>query len=115
MSGTNPPMDVRPFPIRAGQWQVSSSGGFYPRWSKDGKEMFYISLNNELMSVRIEPGQIFQTGPPKLISRLPELTDVESGYDVSPDKQRFVFFVFTRKPESVPLTVELNWQSELKN
>jgi len=36
---------VVPFPQgdRGGRWQISSEGGFAPRWSLDGKEIYYIS------------------------------------------------------------------------
>jgi len=32
---------VRPFPAGAGKWQVSTGGGAYPRWSLDGRRVFY--------------------------------------------------------------------------
>ena len=32
---------VRPFPGPGGKWQVSSGGGNYPKWSRNGKELFY--------------------------------------------------------------------------
>jgi Tol biopolymer transport system component len=34
---------VRPFPTGAGRWQVSRTGGDWPRWSRDGKELFFLS------------------------------------------------------------------------
>jgi Tol biopolymer transport system component len=33
---------VRPFPTGAGRWQVSRTGGDFPRWSRDGKELFFL-------------------------------------------------------------------------
>jgi eukaryotic-like serine/threonine-protein kinase len=105
---------VRPFPIAAGQWQVSMSGGYYPRWRQDGKELYYVSLKDELMSVEIKSGVDFQSGTPKMLGHLPPLADTISGYDVTPDGQRFLIGVFTRKADPVPLTIALNWQNELK-
>ena len=34
---------VAPFPGPGGKWQVSTAGGFEPRWRRDGKELFYIA------------------------------------------------------------------------
>ena len=34
---------VVPFPGPGGTWQVSTTGGLYPRWRRDGKEIFFIS------------------------------------------------------------------------
>jgi len=31
-------VDVRSYPERAGKWQASTTGGNYPRWSRDGSE-----------------------------------------------------------------------------
>src|SRR2546421_5248322 len=44
---------VRPFPVGAGKWQVSSGGGDQPRWRGDGKELFYLSADHKLMAVEV--------------------------------------------------------------
>lgn len=45
---------VRSFPAPGGKWQVSIGGGIYPRWRRDGKELFYVAPNNKLMAVPIQ-------------------------------------------------------------
>src|SRR5262249_1276857 len=50
---------IQPFPgSGGGRCLVSSSGGGQPRWRRDGKELFYISPDRQLMAVpiRIGPG-----------------------------------------------------------
>jgi len=37
-----------------GKWQISSSGGQQPLWRRDGKELFYLSSDDNLMSVPIK-------------------------------------------------------------
>jgi eukaryotic-like serine/threonine-protein kinase len=44
---------VRPFQGSGGQSQVSTSGGVYPRWSRDGKELYYVAPDAKLMAVPI--------------------------------------------------------------
>ncbi len=34
---------VRPFPGPGGQWLISAAGGIQARWSRDGKELYYVA------------------------------------------------------------------------
>ena len=42
---------VRPFPGPGGRWQISSAGGVYPFWSKDGHELFFRGLSDGTLMV----------------------------------------------------------------
>jgi hypothetical protein len=56
---------VRPFPkVDAGKWQVSTDGGRVPLWSRDGQELFYVSLEGVLMGVRVELGSSWRNSTP---------------------------------------------------
>lgn len=33
-----------------GQWQVSAAGGIFPRWRADGRELYFIDPNGEMMA-----------------------------------------------------------------
>src|SRR5439155_3889229 len=55
---------IRPFPTGAGRWQVSTNGGYYPRWRRDGKEVFFVSAGNngKMMAAQIRvSGSSIQT------------------------------------------------------
>jgi len=92
---------VRPYPSGGGRWQISDAGGGYPRWSGNGRELFYRS-NDGLMVVPIEatsdglrtgrPRQLFtgafRGGPAGITIAGSSFAD----YDVSLDGQRFVMF-----------------------
>ncbi|MBM3818975.1 MAG: hypothetical protein FJW14_08165 [Acidimicrobiia bacterium] len=43
---------VRPFPDGPGKWQVSTEGGTFPRWRRDGRELFFY-FNNSVISAAI--------------------------------------------------------------
>jgi serine/threonine-protein kinase len=46
---------VRPYPdVTSGHWQVSTGGGTRPLWSRDGRELFYVSPAYALMRVGVE-------------------------------------------------------------
>ena len=42
---------VTPFPAGGAHYQVSANGGMQPRWSPDGKTLYFVSVDNELMAV----------------------------------------------------------------
>jgi Tol biopolymer transport system component len=35
---------VQPFPLGGGRWQVSRTGGDWPRWSRDGTELYFMDI-----------------------------------------------------------------------
>ncbi len=95
----------------AGKWQVSTRGGSDPCWSRDGRELFYLSPDQQLMSVAVTGGESFEPGTPRPLFRV----QVEPGfrrnvYDVSPDGQRFLFLV-TAGEINTPMTVMVNWRA----
>jgi len=55
---------VRPFPEGSGKWQVSTNGAVQPRWSRDGKELFYLE-GETLMAVEVSTQGTFTAGAPK--------------------------------------------------
>jgi Tol biopolymer transport system component len=54
---------VRPFPTGEGKWQVSVAGGIQPRWSPDGREIFYIE-GEALMVAEVADPDAFSLGSP---------------------------------------------------
>jgi serine/threonine protein kinase len=58
---------VRPFPSGPGKWRVTPKGGVQPRWSRDGKEIFYLD-NGVLMAVPFSvKGDTFTPGTPQVL------------------------------------------------
>ena len=49
-----PEVYIAPFPGPGGKWQVSTAGGILPRWRRDGRELFYVALDNQLMAAEIK-------------------------------------------------------------
>ncbi|MEO8227648.1 MAG: hypothetical protein ABI637_09455, partial [Gemmatimonadota bacterium] len=56
---------VRPFPDAAqARYQISTTGGEAPRWSRDGRELFFIDEVQRMIAVPVIPGAAFQAGTP---------------------------------------------------
>jgi len=109
---------VTSFPVGGHKWQVSSKGGDYPRWRKDGQELYYVAPDRKLMSVTVKtaPGALEFGTPSALFSIAIPIGDQglpAYGYDVMPDGQHFLALAPTSEADSPSMTVVTNWQAEL--
>ncbi len=77
---------VQSFASAGGRWQVSD-GGSTPRWSSDGKALYYVSAARMMMEVPVETGAAFSHARPKALfeTRFPTNSDTFTNYDVTPD------------------------------
>jgi Tol biopolymer transport system component len=106
---------VRPFPGPGGQWQVSTNGGVEPRWSDDGREIFYLDATRNMVSVPVELGQTFEAGLPEILfeGRLFPVVQ-RNRYVASRDGQRFLTLSPMTGTAIPPTTVVLNWHAGLE-
>jgi Tol biopolymer transport system component len=101
---------LRPRDARA---QVSANGGNYPRWRRDGKELFYQSRDGILMAVALKTsggrrdGMDF--GSPAPLFSLPVTFTSAYSYDVGSDSDSFLVIGQFRRQVREPLTVVVNW------
>ncbi len=108
---------VRPFPdTESARWQVSSAGGADPVWSRNGRELFFLSAENEMMSVAVAPGGTFSISPPERLFSTAPYTPIPPvpSFDVSPDGKRFLFLRETTPTERNELIVVENWTGEMR-
>ena len=106
---------VQTFPLSDRKWQVSTDGGYEPRWRADGREIYYLSQDRKLMAVSVGTAPAF--GVPKVLfqTRVPEgVTARRTHYVPSRDGQRFLVNTQSLDAPPGPITVVLNWQAELK-
>ena len=106
---------VTHFPSGEGKWQVSQSGGTFPTWRGDSKEIWYIGLDNLMLhaaSVSVKNGE-FGLDSVKPLFQITYTTPLGTPYDLSPDGKRAILCTF---PESLPtpLVLVTNWMGELK-
>ncbi|MDX1493899.1 MAG: amidohydrolase family protein, partial [Longimicrobiales bacterium] len=85
---------VRPFPdVTAGRWQISTGGGFSPKWAHSGREIFFMDAEQRMVSVALETEPTFRAATPQVLFEVPNdiiRVDISVPYDVGPDDQRFV-------------------------
>src|ERR1017187_3844372 len=107
---------VTPFPGAGGTWQVSIEGGWSPQWRRDGKELFYVSLDNKIMAAEVKANaSSFDVGAVRPLFETKPYFGLFTGnlFDVTPDGQRFVVPYEAEKPTSA-VTLVANWPVILK-
>src|SRR5690606_4399725 len=105
---------VTPFPLTSERWQMSAHGGVQARWSSDGRALYYLDPNGQLMRVAVPLTGPRDAGPPEF------LFDLGIGAPSSTLEQYAVhndrFLVLRRAAEAPPQTIAVlgNWLGALQ-
>lgn len=110
---------VQSFPASGGKWQISNAGGGQPQWSRDGREIFYVSADRKLMSAPVRAsGSTFEVGEPQMLFELRiqsvGLPGPRNFFAVTKDGQRFLVNSLSAEQTFRLTTVVLNWTADLK-
>jgi Tol biopolymer transport system component len=84
---------VRAFPDKGGKWQISNSGGTYPMWSRNGRELFFETLDNHIMTAAYTvKGDSFVADRPRVWSekQIEGTPNFLKNVDLAPDGKRIV-------------------------
>jgi serine/threonine-protein kinase len=115
---------ARPFPnVKDGRIQVSTAGGIMPRWSGDGRELFYVEAAGPLSAGTMMLASVGADAARLSVDARTRLLDwpyrpgvVMRTYDVSPDGQRFLAIKDALSGDDADRRVVIaqNWFSELE-
>ena len=107
------------FPDASRRYRVSTGGGSQPRWSRDGRELFYLA-GRKMTSVPLERhGDDLSFGASRVLFEKPFQTfggtafNVASRYDVSGDGRFLVLLRASDEPPP-PLSLVFHWTEALK-
>jgi dipeptidyl aminopeptidase/acylaminoacyl peptidase len=102
---------VTSFPSRAGKWQVSNAGALGGAWCRSGKEILYISLDENVMSVEVRAdASTVDVGVPKLLFKGPR---VLTGA-LTPQCDRFLLAPRAEGAQGSSISLVSNWPALLK-
>ncbi|HEV8376091.1 MAG TPA: protein kinase [Candidatus Polarisedimenticolia bacterium] len=106
---------VRNLAGTSGQWQVSTDGGWQPRWRSDGKELIYAAPDGYVMAVPLQSGGDFRPGAPSRLFLMPEPSELENPVleDVTGDGNRFLLSVPTTSRSSIGFHSIIGWPAVL--
>jgi Tol biopolymer transport system component len=102
---------LSPYPATGERTLASTSGGVMPRWSRDGRELFFVAGDRRLTAVTVRTTPSLELGTPRPLFVLPGRR-IWKDYDVAPDGSRFLAIVTDVRGDEQPLTVVLNWTAE---
>ncbi|MCX6602319.1 MAG: hypothetical protein NTV52_01850 [Acidobacteria bacterium] len=117
---------VRPFSVpegvpgggAGGRWQVSTGGGLWPVWSRDGRELLFLGSDGRVMAVGYTAqGDTFLARKPRgWTEARVRLGGGVINYDVAPDGKRLAAIVVDEEAGKLPtsLTFLLNFGDELR-
>jgi len=103
------------FPGGSGKWQVSMNGGNDPHWRSDSKELYFNSLDENLMVATIDDNSgAPQVGKVEALFHFHRVASPNWVFDASQDGSRFLTNspVMPNVPE--PITLVVNWDAELR-
>ncbi|MGE0101224.1 MAG: protein kinase [Blastocatellales bacterium] len=106
---------VQTFPQLGGKQQISTAGGYAPRWGGDGKELFYHAPDGKLIAVPVLEGATLEKGAPASLFEFRTGGNVANTYyDVTRDGQRFLVSTIVESQVATPLTLVMNWAGSKK-
>jgi Tol biopolymer transport system component len=105
---------VRPYPALDRQWPISEGPGHQPRWSANGREIYFRD-GESMMAVSFD-GSKSEPLIGKPVALFKDDYDLGQGltianYDVTPDGR---FIMLRREAQAGTLRIVLNWTEELK-
>ncbi len=107
---------VRSTETQGGFWQISRDIGFSPRWSPDGRKLYYLSLGS-LLSVSVLPGTTFRHTQPAIEIEVVDWARLDVSdfmFDVLPNGSGFMTISANDRSMKKRVVVVMNWFEELK-
>jgi serine/threonine protein kinase len=106
---------VTTFPEASSRWRISTEGGGDTKWRPDGKELYYVSTDGQLMAVKVDLDTGFEAGVPERLFPIgaPGGT-LRTRYAPAADGQRFLVLIRPEGARPQPFHVILNWTAELE-
>jgi Tol biopolymer transport system component len=107
---------VTAFPSMTGKRQISTDAGCLPFWGSDGRELFYVKPQGQVMSADVRSGVELQISAPKQLFQAPRTFGCYGKlYGVDSAGKRFLFLEpAPNQAGRQALHVVLNWDSELR-
>lgn len=113
-----PEIYVRSFSGSSGKWQVTTEGGIQPMWRNDGKELYYVDADRNLVAVKIDASKAIPFGEHNSLFKISYPTNspwrARNRYVPMENGQKFLVSDAADAANRMPMTLILNWQSGVK-
>jgi Tol biopolymer transport system component len=104
------------FPSAIGKWQVSPGLGLHPKWSKDGKRVYYVDLERGLQVVDLDLARGVQISAPRAVLKEPVVGAIPTlGYDIDSAGKRVILPITPTGSTSRSIVIVENWYEAFRN
>ncbi len=108
---------VRPVNSPGGRKRVSTEGGTWPAWARNGRELFFLK-SDKLAAVTLD-AEGNPVGQARVVLDAPKLGNFQFHadspfYDLMPDGEHFVMLLSPQYPSPPHYNIVVNWFEELK-
>ena len=112
--GSSPQVYVMPFPATGERFQLSADGGVQPRWSADGRELFYLDFAGRIRVIEMKGGDPRTASPARVLFAAGVATsNANDQFTPTADGKRFLVRRTTGGEDQSPVHVILNWRQLL--
>jgi Tol biopolymer transport system component len=105
-----PEVYVTAFPGPGGKWQISNGGGTQARWSRDGRELFFLK-DGVIQHVTVDNVESFAFGQARAL--LPEIKDINA-FEVAADGKRLLVMRNAGQSRPPAMQIVVNWPELVK-
>lgn len=105
---------IASYPAFQDKRQVSNNGGVQGMWRKDGKELYYLSLDGALMAVPVKLGTPLDTGAPQTLFQTRIAVSVTADQYAPFDGGSKFLLMEQVEARSQPVTVIVNWPATIR-
>ena len=106
---------VQPLPTSGERWMVSRTGGQWPKWRADSRELFFVDVSGrQILAADVQPGPPFVASPPRPLFATTMVEDRAAMFDVIADGQRFLVTKAAPDAQTGRITLVQNWTATLK-
>ncbi len=104
---------IQSFPVPSEKIVVSTGGGRWPDWSRNGREIYYLSSDDFLTAVSYKPGSPPELGSPEKLFKLKGIRFLNMYKEID-DGRRFIINTISSDYKMTSLLAVLNWKSMLE-
>ncbi len=104
------------FPSAIGKWQISPGLGLQPRWSNDGKRLYFVDLEKGLQVVDLDLASGVQISPPRAVFKEAVVGAIPTlGYDIDSAGKRVILPIAPPGSTSRSIVIVENWYEAFRN
>ena len=105
---------IKRWKVKSENQRISTQGGSQPQWREDGKGLFYLALDGNMMAVELRGETLDPDIPIRLFQTGLSVSTATDQYAVTRDGQKFLINNSLKTRDSSSIVIVTNWFEVLK-